>query len=259
MRQIRIAHILILLASGVAVAVGACGKSGSSSAADAAAKPDTGDPGGQGGSAPGGSGGSGGVGPGGTGGGGGSAPGGTGGTAGAPGTGGIPGSGGSKNVCEGKAPNCHPYPYGCQGSECINCPCEGGVGGAPGTGGIRGSGGAGGPDASAVDSCYDDKGNLKAALKACSSAGDCRPATEVNCCGTDRILGFTATIACQMAVPDCSYRGCMKWTYITAEDGNTTEKGGTLALQCVAGLCSTYVIAPVGEDGGRPDAPTDTF
>jgi hypothetical protein len=49
----------------------------------------------------------------------------------------------------------------------------------------------------------------------------------------------------------------MKWTYLTAEDGNTTETGGTIVLQCVASLCASYVILPSPVDGGRSDAAPD--
>jgi hypothetical protein len=179
----------------------------------------------------------------------------------ATGTTAIAGTGGATNVCAGKGGNCHPYPMGCQGSQCINCPCEGGTGGAPGrggagggfvTGGTSGVGGRDGLDAREIISCYDATG-VKASMKACSTVDDCRQGREVNCCGTDRILGLATTANCGLNAPDCSFRACMKWTYVTAEDGKTTETGGMITLLCVAGQCSTQVILPYSVDGGSPD------
>jgi hypothetical protein len=237
---------------GFFLAISACGKAGSQSPIDGAGKSDslassTGGAGSSGGIAAGGA--AGGVG--------GSADGGTSRTA---GTTGIHGTGGVGDLCAGKAPNCHVFPYGCHGTECQDCPCEGGQGGAPGrggiaggysSGGVSGAGGRGGLDANEVDSCFDPL------MKSCSTVTDCRLETEVNCCGTDEVLGMASVNNCHFSIPDCSYRACMKWPYLSAEDGNTTESGGTIALRCLSGQCSTWVILPAGVDGGRRDGPTD--
>jgi len=250
MRTMRTAGVLIGMAIGMSLAMVACGKSESQAPADGAMAPDA--PA----SSTGGAGGGGGTAAGGAGGGGGSAKGGTSGTAGGAGTSGISGAGGSTEIwCANSMGECQPRPYGCRGSACTSCECLGGVGGAPGrggapaTGGASGAGGRGSLDASDVVSCYDPS------VKTCSTVNDCRQGLEVNCCGTDQVLGVSNAAKCQLSNPDCSYRACMKWPYFTAEDGNTTESGGTIALQCVAGRCSTYVIFPAGVDGGRRDGP----
>jgi hypothetical protein len=269
MRPLRI-RVLVGMAAGIALAMSGCGKSGGTSPTDGASQPDAppslGGVSGGGGIAAGGAGGAGGSGTGGAAGAGGSAKGGTSGAAGGSGTAGISGTGGATSVCAGKAANCHPYPTGCQGSQCYDCPCEGGTGGAPGrggtgggfgTGGASGAGGRSGLDAGEVIGCYDVNGVIKPSMKTCSTASDCRQGIDVYCCGTDRMIGLANATTCQLSNPDCSYRACMHWTYYTAEDGNTTESGGTIALQCVTGQCWTYVILPAGVDGARPDGPTD--
>jgi hypothetical protein len=270
MRPLRTARFQIGLAVGLSLTTTGCGKSGVTSPSDGASQADVAGSSGPGtggdGMGAGGVGGAGGSATGGAAGAGGNARGGTSGTAGGSGTAGTPGTGGATDICAGKGGNCHPYPTGCQGSQCNSCPCEGGTGGAPGrggtgggfaTGGASGAGGRGGLDAGEVISCYDANGTLKPSMKTCTAASDCRQGIDVYCCGTDRMIGLVNTANCQLSNPDCSYRACMHWTYYTAEDGNTTETGGTIALRCVTGQCLSYVILPPGVDGARPDGPAD--
>jgi hypothetical protein len=88
-----------------------------------------------------------------------------------------------------------------------------------------------------------------ASAKACTGASDCRIATIYTCCSSDLVVGLARTVSCYFAIPDCGDLGCAKNIYPQAEDGRTTELGGSIAVECKQNLCTTYVTGASGTGG----------
>jgi hypothetical protein len=124
-----------------------------------------------------------------------------------------------------------------------------GGGGHSENGGAAGdvsSGGAGGSDA-----CFDASGSLVPSAKRCAKNTDCTTLLIPTCCGSDEVVGISRTAACSPPAIDCSGLGCAKFVYPRAEDGVTTEGGGSVAVRCEfgpsgVGACRSFVTSDAG-------------
>jgi hypothetical protein len=125
-------------------------------------------------------------------------------------------------------------------------------GGSADQGGNGGKAGAGGASSSSTGiSCYDSSGAVATTAKECTLASDCRQAVRPACCGAVLEVGLAKASSCTFPPLSCGNLGCESFTYQQAEDGKTTDQGGTVGLECVSGQCMTFVMA------GGPDAGAD--
>ena len=117
---------------------------------------------------------------------------------------------------------------------------ETGGAGVGGTGGSEGGAGGGGV------SCLGAAGVIALPFKACNTTSDCTQVRVPTCCGSDGMSGIARTATCTIPSIDCSGLGCAKFLFPMADDGQTTENGGTIDVRCEpsdAGtrLCRTFV------------------
>jgi hypothetical protein len=95
---------------------------------------------------------------------------------------------------------------------------------------------------------------MPAFSKACAARGDCVIVTHtINCCGTKTAIGLAAkdrvAFGAEEAICDATYPKCGCATGPTqTDDGSSAPfSAGAIAVDCVAGVCTTYVA-----DCGKP-------
>jgi len=91
---------------------------------------------------------------------------------------------------------------------------------------------------------------MPAFSKACAAKSDCVVVTHtVDCCGTGKAIGLNAADKAEFEAEEktcaATYPGCGCPTGPTGtEDGSQAPWGtGTIAVDCVVGVCTTYVAA----------------
>ena len=104
-------------------------------------------------------------------------------------------------------------------------------------------------DASTNDASAGDGGacpTYDKASKACTVASDCATVARGCYCGQQPVIGVAQSIAarasaCEQEVANTCALGCPNAPGRVAEDGKDDQDGGTIAVDCKAGACTTRV------------------